>query len=156
MRPEYLFVSSADGALYDTRRKNWSTQAPLRPQYARPCHSIAGTGDLRATLRGGAFYPGYGIVFHTSDGASLCPACVRKEYRQISASIRARASDGWRVVAAYCADQCSEGESCEHCGTVLDPFHDPDAPYCKVCGENHENPCNDDDSPEPGEMRETD
>lgn len=29
------------------------------------------------------------------------------------------------------------------------------APYCRVCGENHANPCVDDDLPEPGEMRET-
>lgn len=127
MRPDHLFVSSADGALYDTRRPNWSKSAPLRPQYARPCREIAGTGDLRATLRGGAFYPGYGVVFCTDDGASLCPACVRAEYRQISASIRTRARDGWRVVAAYCADQCSAGESCEHCNAMLDPFYDPDA-----------------------------
>lgn len=127
MRPDYLFVSSADGALYDTRRKDWSKNAPLRPQYARPCKEIAGTGDLRATLRGGAFYPGYGIVFLVADGASLCPKCVAEHYRHISWSIRHRADDGWRVIAAYCADQCHAAESCDHCSTMLDPFYDPDA-----------------------------
>ena len=121
--PSHLFASSTDGALYDTRAPNWYKLPPLRPNYVKPHSTIATTAQLRATLRAD-FYPGYGVVFVVDDGESLCPACVRAEQRRISYAIRNKMNNGWRVVGAYCADQCSDGESCAHCNAMLDPFFD--------------------------------
>lgn len=86
-KPDHLFVSSSDGSLYDTRKRDWSKLPPLRADYARIFRHIENTAQLRATLRAEA-YPSYQTVFHTDDWASLCGACVRKEWRQISPAIR--------------------------------------------------------------------
>lgn len=122
-RPDHLFVSSSDGGLYDTRKLDWHKAAPLRPLYCWPFKAIENTAQLRASLRA-TFYPGYDAVFLADDGASLCAQCVRDEWRQVSYSIRHATNNGWRVRAAYCAADCSDGESCDHCGKMLDPYYD--------------------------------
>lgn len=97
--PDYLFPSD-DGALYDTRKPEW-VKTPLRRVYRRTFARITNTHELRATLRNGPYaWPGgYQMYFITSDGAPLSFDAVRAEYRQVSDAIRAKANDGWRVVA---------------------------------------------------------
>lgn len=100
-RPEHLFVSSADGSLYDTRNVGWTSLPPLRQNYCRTHSAIKSPADLKATLRNGPFaWPGgYPMFFLTSDGAALSFATVRKELRGILDSVASKRGDGWRVVA---------------------------------------------------------
>ena len=67
--PEHLFIASS-GALYDTRKTNWSAN-PIREGYRCTKREINTGADLRATLRAGpwAFPGGYEIALYTSDGA---------------------------------------------------------------------------------------
>lgn len=57
---------------------------------------------------------GYPVYCYTSDGETLCAACVKSEYRQISRSTREGARDGWAIVGV---DVYWEGapEQCAHC-----------------------------------------
>jgi hypothetical protein len=110
-----------EGALYDTRRNNWTAQA-VRENYARHHATIESTADLRASLRAGAYtFPGgYSIAYLTNDGAILCPSCVREELRNIIDSIRSRCNDGWLVVALDVSCNTDEGEfTCEHCNKTF-------------------------------------
>jgi len=59
---------------------------------------------------------GYPLFAITSDGAALCPACVKKELGNIVTAIAQDLEDGWKVEAItvnwegtdlYC-DHCSE------------------------------------------------
>ena len=65
----HFFVSSTDGALYDTRKPEWHKQAPLRKDYCRTFETINNSRELRATIRNGAYaWPGgYPLVFLTAD-----------------------------------------------------------------------------------------
>jgi hypothetical protein len=98
--PDHLFVSSTDGALYDTRVPHWHMKPPLRPNYNRGHRDINTTHDLRAALRYGPYaWPGgYQMYFITDDGAALSFEAVRQEYRQVAYAIRHQLRDGWRVV----------------------------------------------------------
>lgn len=121
MRPDHLFVSSADGALYDTRRPNWSRNAPLRPHYRATSREICSTSDLRATLRAGPFaWPGgYTLAFVMGDGDTLCFDCARAEYRQLSEAIRQKARNGWRPLAVACEADSDEECACAHCSKTI-------------------------------------
>jgi len=90
----HLFVSS-DGALFDTRRADWSA-TPLRADYRRTHREINTTIELRATLRAGpcAWPGGYPLYFITDDGEALSFETVRAEYRQCAYSARNEVSDG--------------------------------------------------------------
>ena len=96
--PHY-FTSSCDGALYDTRRPDWSA-TPLRPLYSRTCRDIETGADLRATLRAGeTAWPGcYPLYFITDDGEALSFDAVRENLRAVLYSIKHDWNDGWRVV----------------------------------------------------------
>lgn len=118
---DYLFVSSADGALYDTRAKDWNKLAPLRANFQRTHSRIKSVADYKATLRNGAFaWPGgYPLYLICSDGAALCFACGRKGFRNIAESIAARSDDGWRVVACDINYEDSD-LTCDHCNKSID------------------------------------
>lgn len=45
--PPYLFSSSCDGCLYDTRKPNWHAMQPLRPLYSRHLREIETGADVR-------------------------------------------------------------------------------------------------------------
>ena len=114
----HLFVSSGDGALYDTRVPQWHKQAPLRANYNRSHSEIRTVADFKAALRAGAYaWPGgYQMFLICSDGAPLCFACARKEARNVLSAIDRKDGSGWRVVACDInyedtdmrCEQCSE------------------------------------------------
>ncbi len=108
--PEHFFTGDSNGALYDTRAENWSHEKPLRENYNWHHTVIETLADLKATLRAGPFaWPGgYPMFFITQDGAALCFATVRKEFRQVVWDIVNDASTGWRVVA--CDINFEDGE----------------------------------------------
>ena len=117
---EHLFVSSTDGALYDTRTPQWHKTNPLRANYSRSHREINSTADFKATLRAGAYaWPGgYQMFLITSDGAALCFDCARKESRQILPSIASKSRDGWRVIA--CDINYEDLELyCDHCSKLI-------------------------------------
>lgn len=118
----YFFASEIDGALYDTRRPDWSKAAPLRPVYCRTYSQIETTAQLRATLRAGAFARpgGYPLYFITADGAALSFDSVRENLREVlSAIARNDRRGGWRVEA--CAINWEEPDLfCEHSGARIE------------------------------------
>lgn len=118
--PEYLFVSSCDGALHDTRQKDWSKR-PLRANYSRGHLRIKTVADLKATLRNGAYaWPGgYPLYLLCADGGTLHFDCARKNVRRIISAIADKAKGyrdpQWECVACdinwedsdlYC-DECN-------------------------------------------------
>lgn len=117
--PDYLFVSSTDGALHDTRKANWHTLPPLRPNYERHHRTIESAADFKATIRAGrGVWPGgYELAFITSDGALLCFDCARKHARHVLDSVRSKSSDGWRVVAT--TYEACDVESTKECDEDL-------------------------------------
>ncbi len=114
--PGYMFISSVDGALHDTRDSCWSSR-PLRENYCRTYGAIESVADLKATLRAGehAWPGGYPLYFVTADGAALSFDSARKEFRQIADSISHGWSDGWRIVASAINYEDSE-LFCDHSG----------------------------------------
>ena len=98
--PPHFFISDCAGALYDTRRPDWSN-APLRKCYKYSHSNIETGAQLRATLRAGdVTWPGcYPLYFITSDGGALTFGTVRDNLRSVLDSIRTERGDGWRVVA---------------------------------------------------------
>jgi hypothetical protein len=119
--PDHLFVSSADGALYDTRVAKWSTEPPLRANYRRGRRDIESCADLKATLRAGRYtdlgcYP---LYFLASDGESLSFEAVRDNLRIIMGAIQSRDDSGWRVVA--CDVNWEDSEMvCAHTGKPIE------------------------------------
>lgn len=83
--PNHLFVSSCDGALYDTRVKSWHNKPPLRKDYCWAHNPINTAAQFKAVLRNGAYaWPGgYPLFFVCDDGGALCFACAHKEAREI-------------------------------------------------------------------------
>jgi hypothetical protein len=124
--PDYLFVDSCEGSLFDTRRADWPRH-PLRTVYRRTFADIENTQQLRATLRAGPYaWPGgYPMFFVTSDGAALSFDSVRAEYAQCARSIRDKLRDGWRIVA--CAINYEDTElTCEHSGKPIESAYGGD------------------------------
>lgn len=62
---------------------------------------------------------GYSLALVMTDGAVLCPDCVRSEYRQISHETRHGMSGGWAAAAVDCAANWEESETCEHCSKLI-------------------------------------
>lgn len=121
--PEHLFISSCDGALYDTRRDNWSAE-PIRHNYCMHHSEIRGTKDLRASIREGSHTSigGYPIAFVTSDGGTLSHSAVVDNYRIISESVRSGSNSGWRITHLMnCAD-CDEPVFCDHSGELIHSY----------------------------------
>lgn len=88
-RPIHLFVSSTDGALYDTRDPNWSSKPPLRANYLRSHREIDSVADLKATLRAGETTDlgGYPLYFLASDCEALSFKAVRQELRNVMSAL---------------------------------------------------------------------
>lgn len=137
MQPHF-FVSSSDGALYDTRVPDWSHQKPLRPVFSRAFPAINTTAEFKAALRNGAYaWPGgYQMYLICDDGGALCFDCARKNARDILWAIEndkpgSRDCDDWRVMATNINYEDSDLR-CDHCsqpipaayGSDFDP-HDP-------------------------------
>ena len=77
------------------------------------------TLELRRQIRQPYAWPGgYPRFAITDDGAPLCFACLRSEYRQISCAVRHKLSDGWRVVAFHINWEDAELH-CDHCGNRI-------------------------------------
>lgn len=124
--PDYLFTSSVDGGLYDTRMPNWSHNTPLRAIYCRTFERIDNTLQLRATLRAGPVaWPGcYPLVFLCADGECLAFETVREEYRLCARAIRDHDNSGWRIVGCFVH---WEGEPivCAHSGRMIASAYGP-------------------------------
>jgi len=117
-----MFVSSTDGALYDTRRKDWAAYFPLRPNYSLNHADIETVEDLKATLRAGPYtgLGGYPLYFIAADGAVLSFDTVRKHFAVVASSVRDNdCTGGWRVVA--CDVNWEDTELiCEHSGKRIE------------------------------------
>jgi hypothetical protein len=122
MLPSHLFVSSCDGALYDTRVPGWPSRPPLRAHYEGSRKLIKTVADVKAALRYGPYaWPGgYPLYFLTDDGEALSFAAVRDEFRQIAQVIQDHDNSGWRVVGCdinyedqdlYCAHSGAQIEA---------------------------------------------
>lgn len=89
-------------------------------------HSAISSGlQFRETLRAGPYaWPGgYAVAFICDDGGVLCPTCAKENAPLILRSIRAKARDGWRVVACESAEILTDsdaGTCCDHCAVVID------------------------------------
>ena len=62
---------------------------------------------------------GYALFCVTSDGACLCPACVRAEWRSVCYETMHRLSGGWQIAGADHAGNSDETETCDHCGEEI-------------------------------------
>lgn len=72
--------------------------------------------EVREFIRQPYAWPGgYPKVLIMHDGATLCAACAKTEYRQISNETRHALPGGWRAAGV---DVHWEGEAveCDHCG----------------------------------------
>lgn len=99
--PEHLFVSDADGALYDTRQPEWHKRPPLRAIYQRTCRKIETPAELKATLRAGpwAWPGGYPMFLVMADGEALSFEGARINLRDILAVLgNTSRFEEWRVV----------------------------------------------------------
>jgi ribosome maturation protein Sdo1 len=108
------FETLSDGTQYRDGK-------PFREGHRAHVRDITSTADVRAALRAGkhSTVGGYATAFYTSDGGTLCHDCVRKEYRQISAAIRHKLSDGWRVVNLDAECNTDAGATCDHCNAEI-------------------------------------
>lgn len=98
--PNHLFIAD-DGALYDTRRADWSSN-PLRPNYRRGHSRIASVADLKAALRHGSRTDlgAYPLYFVMADGESLSFESARANLRELISAIQTGLPrDGWTPVA---------------------------------------------------------
>ncbi len=62
---------------------------------------------------------GYLLLAIMSDGAALCPDCVKDNYREIAASNRAGDDDGWRTVGFDTFESGEAWETCAHCSRLF-------------------------------------
>lgn len=73
-----------------------------------------------------AFPGGYPKILVMGDGETICPACARAEYRQISDATRNQTSRDWAVMGC---DIHYEGDpvECAHCGKLTESaYGNPD------------------------------
>lgn len=115
MKPFRMTMS--DGSLHIEYRPLVIT----RPNYSMHHRQINSTHDMRATLRAGKYtiLGSYPLYFITSDGAALCFACARQEYRQISTAIKHKLKDGWRVVGCEINEEDCD-LTCDHCSERIE------------------------------------
>ena len=92
----------------------------IRLNYSKHFANIQTVAQLKATLRAGAYaWPGgYELTLVTSDGATLCFECARKEFYQLCYSKRHNLNDGWNVI--HCGAFYDSGIVCDHCNKSLD------------------------------------
>jgi hypothetical protein len=125
--PAHLFVSSSDGALYDTRIPSWSSQPPLRANYQHSHRWIESVADLKATLRNGLYvWPGgYPLYFLCSDNEAMSFDSVKENLRLVMRAIRDKDNSGWRVIG--CAINCEDNDLyCVHSGEKIESAYGED------------------------------
>lgn len=121
--PEHLFVSEADGSLYDTRNPYWHKNPPLRKVYRRAFRKIDSTAQLKATLRHGPYvFPGaYTLYFVTADGLTLSFEAVRQNLRDVLEAIKFDLRNtGWRVVGCDVVESSEETIYCDVTGELIE------------------------------------
>lgn len=62
---------------------------------------------------------GYPRFLVTTDGGVLCPACCKKEFRQIACAAITRANDGWEP-AAHDINWENPDLYCDHCNAHIE------------------------------------
>jgi hypothetical protein len=67
---------------------------------------------------------GYDIAGVADDGELICAQCIRSEYKLIMSATRYQRNDGWRIIGYQTSDWMENGETCAHCGRLLDPYQD--------------------------------
>jgi hypothetical protein len=126
--PKHFFVSSADGALHDTRKPGWHAK-PLRENYSLTHREIKTVADLKATLRAGPYaWPGlYPLYFITSDSAALSFESARNEFRWIAQAIQEKDTrSGWCIVG--CDVNWEDAELlCDHSGKRIESAYGEDS-----------------------------
>ncbi len=81
------------------------------------------TKELREGIRQPYAWPGgYPRFAVTSDGAALCMACCRREYRQISEAVRHQLQDGWQVEGFDINWEDNELH-CDQCNAQIESAH---------------------------------
>jgi hypothetical protein len=97
--PSHLFVSSVDGALYDTRDPDWSKRPPVRARYTAGRQPFQDLQDVKAALRRGPWTDlgSYPLYFVTRDGAALSFDAAREQFAQVARDFLNDASTGWRI-----------------------------------------------------------
>ena len=74
-----------------------------------------------------AFPGGYSVLLLLADGETLCPKCIRSEWRNIVDDIKAGYNSGWTPEASYIHWE-GPSEYCAHCNTELpSEYGDPDS-----------------------------
>jgi hypothetical protein len=89
---------------------------------------------LKYAIRNKYAWPGgYEFFGICSDGGTLCPDCMKENFRPIIWSIKNKVNDGWKVDTIDCAvsleseEYCLENPEeysltiCEHCSKILNP-----------------------------------
>ena len=76
--------------------------------------------ELRTAIRSVYAWPGgYEMFGITTDGATLCCECMRKEYRQIAWSRAYEVNDGWRVWIIDATCNTDSEVTCDHCNRTI-------------------------------------
>lgn len=76
--------------------------------------------EIRQAVRQKFAWPGgYPLYLVMKDGESICMACARKEWKQISFSTRAEYRNGWQAEAATVNWENSE-LCCAHCNGKIE------------------------------------
>ncbi len=104
-----------------------SDNKKVRSHYAWQFRAPKCAWQVAACLRSGPYaWPGgYPIFFVADDGAALCFACVRKEFRRIASSHISKCNDGWRVIGCdvnWEDDACF----CSHCNKQIESAYGGD------------------------------
>jgi hypothetical protein len=118
---KHLFVSSADGGLYDTRKPDWHKGPPLRQNFQQYHARIFNVKDFKATWRARGF-SNYPLAFIMSDGEAMCEKCVAREPSPDHRLNQAAEQRRWAVVgvsACHGGDDAEEGTQCAQCNKNL-------------------------------------
>ena len=117
----YFMVSECSGDLFDTRKKDWYKNPPIRANYAKIERDVKNNNvALKAAIRAKYTWPGgYELFGIANDGACICCDCMRENYHQIAYSRRYKIDDGWRIVAIDYAANYDSYIYCEHCNKTI-------------------------------------
>ena len=126
--PSHFFVSSDDGALYDTRAVGWSRMAPLRKAYVHNGSAIGSAAELKGALRYGPYaWPGgYPRYFVMGDGESMSFESVRTDFCRVLEGMRNNESD-WTPVAVKINYENSELYCCHSNKRIESAYAENDA-----------------------------
>jgi len=76
---------------------------------------IKNTKDLKIAIRQGDFYfpGGYPLYFVMNDGGTVCPQCIRENYKIVLDSVKHEIADDWNAIAIKV--NYEEEETCSNC-----------------------------------------